>query len=216
MGRRRRIAVLGAAAGAAALAATMAGTGAARADTYIDASYPISGTTHINATNSDMALGPGTMTAAIDVDSTPLSMTGSVDLPPSSGGFNAIGFVPVTATVAFIPVGQTTASLVSGALTDGQISADSQFTLQITKLAVNGTNVLPGKDCETATPADITVTSPTDFNAVAGGTLTGTYTIPDFKNCGPFGSETWIINDLIPGPGNTISLTLGTPTLSAG
>jgi hypothetical protein len=215
MGVRRKFAILGAAA-TAAVAAAVVSTGPARADTVIDAVYPISGTTHVNATDSDMTLGPGTLSSAIDLSRTPLSITGSVSLPPSTGSFNEIGIVPVTATVAFVPVGQTTGSLVSGALTDGEISATSQFTLRITGLKVAGVDVLPGDDCETATPATITVTSPADFNATIGGTLTGTYTIPDFKSCGPLGLETPVINAVIPGPGNTISLTLGTPALSAG
>lgn len=215
MGMRRKAAAVAAMATVAASAVAFS-TGTARADTIINASYPLTGTTHIKSTNSDLTLGPGTMTAAIDLSTTPLSMTGAVSLPPSSGSFNLIGFVPVTATVAFIPVGQTTASLVSGALTDGQVSADSKFILQLTDLKVAGLDVAPGDNCKTATPADISVTSPTDFNATLGGTLSGTYTIPDFKSCGPLGIETPLINAVIPGSGNTISLDLGAPTLSAG
>ena len=215
MGMRRRLAVLAVTATAAVMGIAFS-AGTAKADTIIDAVYPISGSTYINATQSTLDLGPGTLSTAIDLSTSPLSITGAVSLPPSTGSFNAIGIVPVTATVALVPVGETTGSLVSGALTDGEISATSEFTLQITQLEVAGLNVFPGPDCETATPATITVTSPSDFNATAGGTLTGTYTIPDFRSCGLLGVETPIINALIPGPNNTISLTLGTPTLSAG
>lgn len=215
MGMRRKVAAIAVTltAGAAAVAFTV---GPAKADTVIDASYPVSGTTHINSTDSDLSLGPGTMSASIDLSQSPIAITGSMSLPSSTGSFDLIGFVPVTATVSFVPVGQVTGSLVSGALTDGVVSATAQYTLQLTDLKVAGIDVDAGPACETATPATITVTSPTDFNATLGGTLTGTYTIPDFKNCGPLGSETWLINDVIPGSGNTISLDLGTPTLSAG
>lgn len=215
MGMRRKAAAIAVTltAGAAAVAFTV---GPAKADTVIDASYPVTGTTHINSTDSDLTLGPGTLTAALDLSDSPAQITGSMSLPSSTGSFDLIGFVPVTATVAFIPVGQVTGSLVSGVLTEGEISATAHYTIQLTDLKVAGIDVAAGPACETVTPAAITVTSPTDFNAVEGGTLTGTYTIPDFKNCGPLGSETWLINDVIPGAGNTISLDLGTPALSEG
>lgn len=215
MGIRRKLTGLAAVA-AAAVAAIAFSVGPARADTLINAVYPVSGSTHINSTNSDLALGPGTLNATIDLSTSPLSFTGGISLPQSSGSFNAFGFVPVTATVAFVPVGQATGSLVSGALTDGEVSATAQFTIQIVAMKVAGIPAAPGSGCETSSPVTISVTSPSDFNATLGGTLSGSYTIPNFKSCGPLGIETPLINALIPGSGNTISLTLGTPTLSAG
>lgn len=213
MGKRRMLAGL-AVTTMAAVTAIAFSVGPAKADTVIDAAFPVTGSTHLNGTNSDMALGPGTLSSAVDLSVTPVSVTGNVSLPPSTGSFNVIGIVPVSATIAFVPVGQTTGTI-TGALTDGTVTATSQFTLKITALSVAGLNVLPGDHCQTSTPVTLTVTS-ADFNALAGGTLTGTYTIPKFRSCGPLGIETPIINALVPGPNNTISLTLGTPTLSAG
>jgi hypothetical protein len=212
MGKRRRLAALAAVA-TAAVAAIAFSVSPASADTTLNAVYPVNGSTYINSTQSTMSLGPGTLTSSVDLST--LDITGTVSLPPSSGSFDAFGFVPVTATVAFVPVGQTTGSI-TGAVTDGTVTATSQFTIQITSMTVAGLSADPGSDCETSTPVTITVTSPSDFNAALGGTLTGTYTIPDFKSCGPLGIETPLINALIPGSGNTISLTLGKPTLSAG
>ncbi|HEV3379396.1 MAG TPA: hypothetical protein VG142_00180 [Trebonia sp.] len=211
---RRRLAALAVTATAVVMGVAFS-VGPAKADTVIDAVYPVSGSTYINATQSALDLGPGTLSTAIDLSAGD-SITGTVALPASTGSFSALGFVPVTATVKLIPVGETTGSLVSGALTDGEVSATSKFTIQITNMVVAGLEVPPGPLCETATPATITVTSPSDFNATLGGTLTGTYTIPDFLSCGPLGVDTLAVNALIPGPGNTISLTLGTPALSAG
>lgn len=215
MGMRRRLAALAVTATAAVVGIAFS-VGPAKADTTINAVYPVSGSTYINATQSTLDLGPGTLSSVIDLSSTGITITGNVSLPPSTGSFNALGIVPVTATVDLVPVGETTGSLVSGGLTDGVVSATSQFTIKITSLVAAGLPVPPGPDCQTIVPATITVTSPSDFNATLGGTLTGTYTIPDFANCGLLGIETPIINALIPGPNNTISLTLGTPTLSAG
>jgi hypothetical protein len=211
MGMRRKLAAMAAMA-TAAVAAIAFSVGPARADTMINAVYPVSGSTHINSTNSDLTLGPGTLNSTIDLQT--LQLTGDVSLPPSSGSFNAFGFVPVSATVAFVPVGQTTGAVTTGAITDGTVTATSQFIIQITSMTVAGLPAAPGSSCETSSPVAITVTSPANFNADLGGTLTGTYTIPDFKSCGPLGIETPLINALIPGSGNTISLTLGKPTLS--
>jgi hypothetical protein len=47
-------------------------------------------------------------------------------------------------------------------------------------------------------------------NVLNGGTLAGTYTIPPFAHCG---LATFLINLTLPGPGNTISLTLGAGSL---
>jgi hypothetical protein len=55
------------------------------------------------------------------------------------------------------------------------------------------------------------VSSGTVFTIGGGGPVSGTYTIPPFANCF---LETLVINLTIPGPGNTISLTLGKPTLT--
>lgn len=63
-----------------------------------------------------------------------------------------------------------------------------------------------GPSCETRTPATISLTSGAGFNLLNGGTLSGTYTIPPFSHCG---LNTALINLTIPGPGNTIALTLG-------
>jgi hypothetical protein len=50
----------------------------------------------------------------------------------------------------------------------------------------------------------------TKFNVLAGGTLTGTYTIGNFAHCG---LTTGLVNLLVPGSGNTVSLTLAAPTI---
>ena len=44
------------------------------------------------------------------------------------------------------------------------------------------------------------------FNVLKGGNLAGSYTLPAFANCG---LATLLIDVTLPGPNNTISLTLG-------
>jgi hypothetical protein len=53
------------------------------------------------------------------------------------------------------------------------------------------------------------LSSQAGFNALSGGTVSGTYTIPKFTHCL---LATALINLTLPGPGNTITLTLGAPT----
>jgi hypothetical protein len=188
---------------AAVASAVGLGVSPASADTTISLTYPISGSTYINAIHSSIPLGPGTLAATADL--TTSAITGSVNLPAATGSFKELGFVPVTATTEFVESGSTTGTLES----DGGIQATSNITLKLTSLKVAGIPLPVGKSCETATPASITLTSQAGFNALTGGTVSGTYTIPKFVHCL---LATPLINLTLPGPGNTITLTLGAAT----
>jgi hypothetical protein len=187
--------------------ATMAaaiGVGAAPAqadDPTFTATYPINGSTHIKATNSDMPLGPGSLRVTLDL--TTGAVDGSVSLPPATGSFTEFGIVPVVATTEFIEAAPTTGSV---DINTGATQTESHMTLKLTSLKVAGLPVLVGNDCETVTPATIDLASQPGFNVVTGGDVSGTYTIPAFAHCL---LATPLINLTIPGPGNTITLTLG-------
>ncbi len=203
---RKRLARLlftsAAVAGVAGLGASL-GASPASADSTISLTYPVSGSTYINAIHTSIPLGPGTLAATADL--TTSAITGSVSLPAATGSFSELGFVPVTATTEFIENGQTTGALESS----GGITATSHITLKLTSLKVAGIPVPVGNSCETATPATIPLTSQPGFNALSGGTVSGTYTIPRFTHCL---LATPLINLTLPGPGNTITLTLGAAT----
>jgi hypothetical protein len=190
-------------ASAAVAGAVGMGVSPASADTTISLTYPVSGSTYINAIHSSIPLGPGTLSATADL--TTSAITGSVNLPPATGSFKELGFVPVTATTAFVEQGQTTGTLES----DGGIQATSHITLKLTSLKVAGIPVPVGNSCQTAIPATIPLTSQAGFNALTGGTVSGTYTIPKFAHCL---LATPLINLTLPGPDNTITLTLGAAT----
>lgn len=210
--RIRRMLVAASLAGvsAAALAVTGLTAPAAMADTTLTATYPADGTAHIAATDSDLSLGPGSLTAVADL--TTLQITsGTLSLPAATGTFTELGFVPVTATVAFQQVGQVTGTVNNDT---GAVTATTQVNLQITDLKVAGVDVGVGSGCQTTQPASITVNSGTPFNILTGGPVTGSFAVPTFRNCGLLGVYTPIINAVIPGPGNTISLTLGQATIS--
>lgn len=192
---------------AAATAALVLGASSAFADATLTLTYPVSGSTFVAKTNASLNLGPGSLTATADL--TTGTVTGTMTLPDSTGSFTELGIVPVTATVAFTEVGPVTGTV---DLQTGATTATANMSLRITDLKVAGIDTFVGNHCQTVTPAKITVTSQPGFGVLNGGPLAGTYTIPDFNNCGLLNSEAGLIDLTIPGPNNTISLTLGTPT----
>lgn len=178
----------------------------ASADTSITATYPVSGSTFIKALNSTVSLGPGTLTSTVDLNTSAVTSS-TLSLPPATGSFKELGFIPVTATTAFVQDGNATGTV---SLSNNTVSVTTQVTMQLTSLKIAGVPVLIGKSCQTSAPATITVSSQPGFNVLNGGTVAGTYTIPKFSHCG---LGTLLINLTIPGSGNTISLTLGKAAL---
>jgi hypothetical protein len=199
--RKRLAGILFTSAAVASAAALWAGS--ALADTTASLTYPVSGSTYINAIHTSIPLGPGSLAATADL--TTSTITGSVNLPAATGSFKELGLVPVTATAEFIEDGSTTGTLES----NGGIQATAKITLKLTSLKVAGISLPVGNSCQTATPATIPLASQPGFNALTGGTVSGTYTIPRFTHCL---LNTVLINLTLPGPSNTITLALGTPT----
>jgi hypothetical protein len=169
------------------------------ADSFIKATYPVSGSTFVSKINSTISLGPGTLVSTLDT--TTSALTGTLTLPPATGSFKALGFIPVTATTEFVQSGTAT-----GTLKNGVVTTTAQVTVKLDSLTAAGIPIPVGSRCQTSTPASITLTSQSGFNLLNGGNLAGTYTIPQFSHCG---LATFLINLTIPGTGNTITLTLG-------
>jgi hypothetical protein len=208
---RRRLTLLAASA-AAAVAGIAAATPAlaspaaptAPSDSIVSVSYPVTGSTFIKAIGSTIDLGPGTLSTTADL--TTSTLTGTLTLPPATGSFKELGLVPVTATTEMIQDGTATGTV---NFTTNAVTTTATDTIKLTSLKVAGVPILVGPSCETS-PATIAVSSEAGFNVLNGGTLSGTYTIPPFAHCG---LATLLINLTLPGPGNTISLTLGKGTL---
>jgi hypothetical protein len=194
-----------AAAGVGLTAAPALASTAAPADTTITVTYPVSGSTTIKAINSTLELGPGTLTSTADLNTS--TLTGTLSLPAATGSFKELGFIPVTATTQLIQDGTATGTV---NFSTNAVTTTAQTTIQLTSLKVAGISIPVGPSCETATPTPVTVTSQAGFNILSGGTLSGIYTIPRFTHCG---FSTFLINLTLPGPGNTITLTLGAAQL---
>ncbi|HMG64732.1 MAG TPA: hypothetical protein VK599_17455, partial [Streptosporangiaceae bacterium] len=71
---------------APALAAPLARTGqaaaAAPADSTLSATYPVTGSTHIQKLNATVPLGPGSL--AVTLDTTNSTLTATLNLPPAT------------------------------------------------------------------------------------------------------------------------------------
>jgi hypothetical protein len=199
---RIRLAAATGLAGLAAVWTVAASAGPASADTVVHAKYKVTGSTFIKAANFTLALGPGKLASTLDANTG--KITATLTLPDATGSFKQDGVVPVTATTQFINDGPTTGTL---NFNTGAVGTTSNITLRIVSLSVAGVPVSVGNSCETAQPTVVTVSGqPPGFNILKGGSLTGTYTIPQFASCG---LATALINLTIPGSGNTITLTLG-------
>lgn len=184
-----------------AVAAIAVTPGAASADTLVHAVYKVTGSTFLKGPNFTLALGPGKLKSTLDANNGKL--TAQLVLPDATGSFKQAGLIPVTATTQFINNGPTTGTL---NLNTGVVKTTSKITLRIVSLSVSGVSVPVGTDCQTSAPVVVHVTSQPKFNVLDGGNLAGSYTIGDFAHCK---LATLLINATIPGPGNSITLTLG-------
>jgi hypothetical protein len=203
----RRASALGAAGlvGAGALVAA-AGPASAGPAASITAKYKVKGSTFLVGPGATLPLGPGQLTAKVNGSTGKVSAT--LSLPPATASFKQFGVVPVTATTQFINDGPTTGKV---NLKTGAVSTTSKITLQIVSLSVAGIPVPVGNSCETGSPVVVKLKSQKGFSIVNGGSVAGSYTIPDFSNCG---LATLLINLTIPASGNTITLKLGKGKLS--
>jgi hypothetical protein len=197
----RRAAAVSAASVLAISGVLASGVTSASADTTATIKYPVNGTTHLAVPNANLTLGPGHLLSTADLNTD--TLTATLTLPPATGSFNELGVVPVTATAKLINDGPTTGTI-NGST--GAVTTTSNIIMRITSLTVAGIPTPVGNTCQTSTPVSVTVNSQPGFSILKGGSLDGTYTIPDFANCG---LATVLINLTLPGSGNTITLTLG-------
>jgi len=201
----RRISVGAACASLLAAAAVAATAGSASADTTINAHYALTGTTFIKKLNTTVNLGSGTLAATVDLDTGASSST--LSLPAATASVKELGVVPVSATTELIQNGPATGTV---DLTANTITSTASVTLKITKLKIAGLSVPVGGSCQTS-PFSVTLSSGAGFTVAGGGPLSGSYTIPLFRHCE---LNTVLLNLTIPGPGNTLNLTLGQLQLS--
>ncbi|MEU4745521.1 hypothetical protein AB0G02_34360 [Actinosynnema sp. NPDC023658] len=164
----------------------------------IKVDYRVDGVSRIFKLQSDLAIGPGTLAAEIDLLTG--TITGDLTLPPSDGYFIAFGFVPTTARTELVPVGKTT-----GTIKEGRVKANAKVVIKLGDVAVNGQPLDVGPACQTTEPASIDLEGPFQLDKMQ---LTGVYSIPPFAGCRGREPLDPLFTGLISGPGNTIDLTL--------
>ncbi len=192
----RRLVVLGA---ATALALVPA---AAHAETIVPIQYDAVGTSTIAKTGSQIALGPTTLRTDLDVDTG--DFTGSLPLPPTRTEFKAVGLLPVSADVVFVERAPVRGRIdLAGDI--ASVTGTATYDVQLRNVKVLGFPTFAGSQCRTRQPVTIPVgTVPgVGFDLSEGGRLVGTYTLGEFQNCG---LNTWLVNALVPGPGNTVDI----------
>lgn len=206
----RRRAPWGAAALAlAAGAALLFNASPAAAEDTIDVEYDVNGTTTIQETGSDITLGPAVMHSFVESDG---AFTGDMELPGTRTEFKIAGFIPVTADVNFEPTKPTTGQITRVGR-QRTLESSSSYYVRLSNIKAVGFPLFAGPWCRTKDPVVIDADTPEGefFDIADGGRLVGEYTIGDFQHCG---LNTWLINELVPGGGNTIELELSNGRLS--
>ncbi|GGS12679.1 fibronectin type III domain-containing protein [Actinokineospora fastidiosa] len=168
-----------------------------RDSTIIEYGYDLTGKTKIKAANGTVNLRGG-IDAELDLATG--TFTADLALNPTSGNFRIFGFIPVSAKIEFAQADRTTGSLAGGVL-----KSTSKVTVKMPRITMMGFPISTSADCRTKTPATIPLQSKPNFDPLAGGTLTGTYTLPALQGCGSMNS---LISALTSGPGNTIEVAL--------
>lgn len=190
----------------AAAAATAVGFGSALTTSASAAglrfTYHVTGTSTVAKPNSTVTLGPATLHVTIANNGT---FTGSLPLPAAQTSFKVLGLVPVSASVAFVQQGKLTGRLTANAKGAIKVTSVAHDILRLSNVKIAGIPANVGSKCQT-TPATLSVKSSGKFDLIKGGVLAGTFTIPKFSGCGLL--NTPLINALVPGPGNTVSLHL--------
>lgn len=190
----------------------IAGSGFEDVGTGVLVSYDLDGTSYIKAAKGSVDIS-GTINADLDLASQ--TFTAELALNPTHGEFKLLSWLKSITTIAdinFEQVGETTGTLNN----QGKLKSHSEMYVRLSKVQVNlfglKFRVGGGEECRTTDVAIMDLESPdgSPFDPLqTGGTLAGTYTLPPVSNCGGFDS---IINSLMAGPGNTISMKL-TPKL---
>jgi hypothetical protein len=219
---RNRLAVLIATLAALAPTALLAQPAAAfpKGDPIYMFKYKVVATTHI--AKADLTISPpaGVFQGGIDLATGQLK--GSIALPDTTFTQSEAGVGLVTATAAIVSTKPVTGHVNIG---NFHVTATSTFNIHIVTMypATPSLPTLPipvlplpitvppitvppinlvGNSCTTASPISVTMSGVAHLGSPS--TFKGTFTIPNFANCQ---AMTTVLNQEIPGPGNTFAAT---------
>ena len=215
----------------AVLPITGASAAAPKKDPVFKFKYNVVATAHIAKADLTLSPPPGIFQGTIDLKTGKL--LGSISLPNTTFTQSEAGIGLVTATAAILPVGPVTGHV---NLKNFTATATSVFNIHIlTMYLANPTLPIPpialpplpiglpislppitlppitlpippvnlaGNSCATASPISVTMSGKASLSGPS--TFSGGFTMPKFTKCG---LVTVVINQEIPGPGNTFSAT---------
>lgn len=192
----RRTAIATAVTGAAT-ALVLGAAPSANADTVWVLNYHADVTSKIKKLNQTVNFPRGTASTSLNLDTHKI-VSGSVNLPAASTTVALVGLPLVKVTQKVEQVGTVTGTLDAS----NNVTVTQKFNIRITRVEALGVpiNLVPST-CVTSTPVTAVL------KGKIGGlfdpyTLSGTYTIPKFKDCG---LNTGVLNLAIPGAGNTLT-----------
>jgi hypothetical protein len=182
-----------------------------KGDSVFSFNYQVVATATIKKANLTMSPPPGVFKGGIDLDTGKLK--GTISLPNTTFTQSEAGVGLVTATAAMVQTKPVTGTI---NLANFKVTATSTFNIRILTM-YPATPTLPvklplslpisvpqvnlvGKSCTTSTPVTVTMSGIAHIGAASK--FSGTFAIPSFKTCGVM---TPVLNQEIPGPGNTFS-----------
>ena len=173
--------------------------------------YKVVATSYIKRADLTLTTAPGIFKGGIDLANGKL--LGSISLPNVTFTQSEAGVGLVTATSSIQQTKPVTGHVNIGTF---KVTSTSTFNIRLISmypaiptlplplplpLPIPQVNLV-GNGCMTSSPIKVTMSGIANLGEAS--TFKGTFTIPDFVNCGVM---TAVINQEIPGPGNTFSAT---------
>lgn len=167
--------------------------------------YKVSGTGAVKTLTKGSFPVSGAFNAKFDAAG---ALTADVSFSQTSARLVSLGFLPLTAKIAFLTSGATTGKLEGNVLTTKTL-----LRVRVPEVRLFGAIPLAGgSSCQTRNYSAVNLKSTTGFTKAEGGDLNGTFTISDLNGCGLLNG---LVSPLTAGGGNTLSLRLAPSTTSA-
>lgn len=180
-----------------------------KGDPVYNFKYKVVATSYIKRAGLTLTTPPGVFKGGIDLANGQL--VGSISLPNVTFTQSEAGVGLVTATSAIQSTKPVTGHV---NISTFKVTSTSTFNIRLVSmypaiptlpvplpLPIPKVNLV-GNGCMTSSPISVTMSGIAKLGEAS--TFKGTFTIPDFANCGLM---TAVINQEIPGPGNTFSAT---------
>ena len=166
-------------------------------------SYNVDAVTHVKKFDQVINVPGGSFVGGIDLMTGELM--GNISLPTTQFTFSVAGLGLLTATAKLVPKQPVTGMVDFTNLPNLPLTATAVFSIRIIEAHLQGTTInLVGDLCKTKTPVSVTMSAMANLGGPT--TMSGTFTIPPFQNCGgPLVTNG--LNLAVSGPGNTFDAT---------